>query len=93
MQPADSCDASGEYTTGDSEEEKESESSEELNGSVATCRQLELFVGSFGSSAEALPDPDTTPVAERSLPLSPEHSGGKVRNGYSKWLRFMLVTH
>ncbi|PNF23588.1 hypothetical protein B7P43_G04956, partial [Cryptotermes secundus] len=78
LQPADSCDASGEYTTGDSEEEKESQSSEDLNSSVATCRQLELFVGSFGSSAEAIPDPDTTPVAERSLPLSPEHSGGKV---------------
>lgn len=82
MQPADSCDASGEYTTGDSDEEKESQTSEELNGSVATCRQLELIVGGFASSAEAIPDPDTTPVAERSLPLSPEHSTSKVRVAY-----------
>jgi hypothetical protein len=75
----DSCDASGEYTTGDSDEEKDSQYSEELTGSVATCRQLELLVGSIGSSAEAIPDPETTPVAERSLPISPEHSGSKVR--------------
>ncbi|XP_021925728.1 uncharacterized protein LOC110832755 isoform X2 [Zootermopsis nevadensis] len=75
LQPADSCDASGEYTTGDSDEEKESQSSDEFNGSVATCRQL---VGGFSASAEAVPDPETTPVAERTLPLSPEHSITKV---------------
>ncbi|XP_069685606.1 klarsicht protein isoform X3 [Periplaneta americana] len=75
QQPADSCDASGEYTTGDSDDDKESQSSEELNGSVTTCRQLELLMGGLGSSAEAIPDPETTPVAERSLPLSPEHIG------------------
>jgi hypothetical protein len=87
LQPADSCDASGEYTTGDSDEEKESQSSEEFNGSVATCRQVELLVGVCGSSSEAVPDPETTPVAERSLPLSPEHCGSKVRDEYS--LRFL----
>jgi hypothetical protein len=49
-------------------------------------------VGGFGSSAEAIPDPDTTPVAERSLPLSPEHSSGKVRRGYIKLIRILLVS-
>jgi hypothetical protein len=39
-------------------------------------------VGGFSSSAEAVPDPETTPVAERSVPLSPEHSGSKVRDEY-----------
>ncbi|PSN46910.1 hypothetical protein C0J52_15277 [Blattella germanica] len=75
LQPADSCDASGEYTTGDSDEDKESQSSEDLNGSITTCRQLELLVGGLTSSAEAIPDPETTPINERSFPLSPEHSG------------------
>ncbi|KAJ9597417.1 hypothetical protein L9F63_011711, partial [Diploptera punctata] len=75
LQPADSCDASGEYTTGDSDEEKESQCSDDMNGSITTCRQLQLIVGGFGSSAEAIPDTETTPVAERNLPLSPEHSG------------------
>lgn len=36
--PSDSCDASGECTSGDSEEDKESQSSEDLNESVITCR-------------------------------------------------------
>ena len=49
---------------------------------MATCRQLELLVGGFASSAEAILDQETTPVAERSLPLSPEHSTNKVRAAY-----------
>lgn len=38
--PSDSCDASGECTSGDSDEEKDSnsQSSEDLNESVITCR-------------------------------------------------------
>ncbi|XP_063233583.1 klarsicht protein [Bacillus rossius redtenbacheri] len=61
----DSCDASGEYTTGDSDEEKGSDTSEDHNGSVSTCRRLPR---SAAGSAEAFHDPDTTPVAEKPLP-------------------------
>lgn len=36
--PTDSCDASSECTSGDSEEDKESQSSEDFNESIVTCR-------------------------------------------------------
>lgn len=36
----DSCDASGEYTTGDSEPDKQSVTSEELSPSIATYRNV-----------------------------------------------------
>lgn len=39
--PIDSCDASGECTSGDSEEDKESQSSEDLNDSIVTCRPMD----------------------------------------------------
>ncbi|XP_067013332.2 klarsicht protein [Anabrus simplex] len=61
-QTLDSCDASGEYTTGDSDDDRESESSEEQNGSITTYRHLELMLV---NSSEAIPDPDATPVAEK----------------------------
>ncbi|KAJ8891467.1 hypothetical protein PR048_003995 [Dryococelus australis] len=73
VQLQDSCDASGEYTTGDSDEEKGSDTSEDHNGSVSTCRQLSRSVA---GSAEAFHDPDTTPVADKPLPMahpSPDH--------------------
>ncbi|XP_049805441.1 klarsicht protein [Schistocerca nitens] len=83
MQLMDSCDASGEYTTGDSEAEKESVSSEDQNGSVSTCRKGSSLPGceSRSVSTDVLLDPETTPVAEKApaLPsLSPEQSGTKV---------------
>ncbi|XP_011503753.1 PREDICTED: uncharacterized protein LOC105366864 [Ceratosolen solmsi marchali] len=52
----DSCDASGEYTTGESDLEKQSETSEEdLQSSVVTCRRLDnLGIVSQATSAEVL---------------------------------------
>ncbi|XP_043268774.1 uncharacterized protein klar isoform X2 [Venturia canescens] len=49
LQPLDSCDASGEYTTGESDIEKESVSSEDLQSSVATYRRFD-GCGDFGGS-------------------------------------------
>lgn len=49
--PSDSCDASGECTSGD-DEDKESESSEDFNESVVTCRpQLLNDSRNFGSNS------------------------------------------
>lgn len=41
LQPLDSCDASGEYTTEESDEERQSISSDDLQSSVATYRRFE----------------------------------------------------
>nr|CAD7202484.1 unnamed protein product [Timema douglasi] len=81
MRPQDSCDASGEYTTGDSDDDKVSDSSEDQNGSVATCKhQIGHGLDSRSCSTEVFQDPDATPVNEKTLPVlatpSPEH--GKV---------------
>lgn len=50
-QPLDSCDASGEYTTGESDVEKQSDSSEDLQSSVATYRRCE---GGFGCVSQSV---------------------------------------
>nr|CAD7447994.1 unnamed protein product [Timema bartmani] len=82
MRPQDSCDASGEYTTGDSDDDKVSDSSEDQNGSVATCKhQIGRGLDSRSCSTEVFQDPDATPVNDKTLPMltttpSPEH--GKV---------------
>ncbi|XP_024938758.1 uncharacterized protein LOC107265729 isoform X2 [Cephus cinctus] len=70
LQPLDSCDASGEYTTGESDAEKQSVSSDDLQSSVATFRRLD---GSFGCvsqsiSQEVIDDPDRTPVNDGHYP-------------------------
>ncbi|XP_058797198.1 klarsicht protein [Phymastichus coffea] len=58
----DSCDASGEYTTGESDVEKQSEISEEdLHSSVVTCR-----LASQSNSEELLEDRQSPMVKERS---------------------------
>ncbi|XP_063993253.1 klarsicht protein isoform X1 [Diachasmimorpha longicaudata] len=49
-QPLDSCDASGEYTTGESDVEKQSVSSEDLHSSVATYRRCEGGLGCVSQS-------------------------------------------
>nr|CAD7394110.1 unnamed protein product [Timema cristinae] len=81
IRPQDSCDASGEYTTEDSDDDKVSDSSEDQNGSVATCKhQIGHGLDSRSCSTEVFQDPNATPVNEKTLPLlttpSPEH--GKV---------------
>ncbi|CAG2060771.1 unnamed protein product, partial [Timema podura] len=79
MRPQDSCDASGEYTTGDSDDDKVSDSSEDQNGSVATCKhQIGRGLDSRSCSTEVFQDPDATPVNDKTLPMlattpSPEH--------------------
>lgn len=64
MKSDDACDASGEYTTGESDPEKESESSEDFNGSVATFRQV------GGSSTEVITEIDTPPDKGSSIEFS-----------------------
>nr|CAD7427563.1 unnamed protein product [Timema monikensis] len=81
IRPQDSCDASGEYTTEDSDDDKVSDSSEDQNGSVATCKhQIGHGLDSRSCSTEVFQDPNATPVNEKTLPMlttpSPEH--GKV---------------
>ncbi|KAG7190845.1 hypothetical protein KM043_006911 [Ampulex compressa] len=66
MQPLDSCDASGEYTTEESDGERQSVSSEDLQSSVATYRR---FDGTFGYasqsvSQEIFDEAEKTPVNE-----------------------------
>ncbi|XP_046742430.1 uncharacterized protein LOC124409082 [Diprion similis] len=66
-QALDSCDASGECTTGESDVDKQSQSSEDLQSSVATYRQ---FVGSLDCvshsvSQEVVTDYDKTPVNDK----------------------------
>lgn len=63
----DSCDASGEYTTGESDLDRQSISSEDMQSSVATYRRF--FAGMGSSTAHSLSqeifgDTDKTPVKE-----------------------------
>lgn len=67
--PTDSCDASGECTSGESEEDKDSSSSEDLNESVVTCRPHglnESRILDHSTSTEMIGDtficPDSTKV-------------------------------
>lgn len=62
----DSCDASGEYTTGESDVEKQSISSEDLHSSVATYRRLDGYLGCVSQSVsqEIFDSTDNTPVNE-----------------------------
>ncbi|XP_076378374.1 uncharacterized protein LOC117222485 isoform X3 [Megalopta genalis] len=67
LQPLDSCDASGEYTTEESDGERQSVSSEDLQSSVATYRRFEgalLGCTSQSVSQEIFDDPEKTPVNE-----------------------------
>lgn len=66
LQPLDSCDASGEYTTEESDEEKQSISSDDLQSSVATYRRFEgaLACISQSPSQEILDCVQKTPVNE-----------------------------
>ncbi|XP_017752927.1 PREDICTED: uncharacterized protein LOC108545687 isoform X2 [Eufriesea mexicana] len=65
-QPLDSCDASGEYTTEESDGERQSVSSEDLQSSVATYRRFEGALGctSQSVSQEIFDDADKTPINE-----------------------------
>jgi len=66
LQPLDSCDASGEYTTEESDEERQSISSDDLQSSVATYRRFEgaLACISQSPSQEILDCVQKTPVNE-----------------------------
>lgn len=68
LQPLDSCDASGEYTTEESDGERQSVSSEDLQSSVATYRRFEsgalARAQSQSMSQEIIEDFDKTPVNE-----------------------------
>ncbi|XP_078050776.1 klarsicht protein-like [Augochlora pura] len=80
LQPLDSCDASGEYTTEESDGERQSVSSEDLQSSVATYRRFEgalLGCTSQSVSQEIFDDPDKTPVNE-SHPMMVDSSTPKV---------------
>ncbi|KAK1120784.1 hypothetical protein K0M31_010989 [Melipona bicolor] len=73
LQPLDSRDASSEYTSGESDEEKQSVSSEDLQSSVATYRRFEGALGctSQSVSQEIFDDADKTPVNEGHPMLDP----------------------
>ncbi|XP_024868846.1 uncharacterized protein LOC112452726 [Temnothorax curvispinosus] len=75
-QPLDSCDASGEYTTEESDGERQSISSDDLQSSVATYRRFEgaLACISQSPSQEILDCVQKTPVNE----LTPDESTPKV---------------
>ncbi|XP_066591099.1 klarsicht protein isoform X2 [Prorops nasuta] len=64
LQPLDSCDASGEYTTEDSDLERQSETSEEPLSSVATYRRCNTSFTSNSTSRENFEDPDKTLINE-----------------------------
>ncbi|KAK0163287.1 hypothetical protein PV327_006985 [Microctonus hyperodae] len=74
-QPLDSCDASGEYTTGESDGEKQSESSEDLQSSVATYRRLSNGKGlgcvSQSVSQETFKDNDKTSIIDINQHVEP----------------------
>ncbi|XP_032456346.1 uncharacterized protein LOC100679702 isoform X2 [Nasonia vitripennis] len=88
----DSCDASGEYTTGESDVEKQSESSEEdLQSSVVTCR---FGHASQSNSEELLEEVDSaqrSPVFQKSFPVDAStpkvvlRSKRKTGNGPRPW--------
>lgn len=66
LQPLDSCDASGEYTTEESDGEKQSISSDDLQSSIATYRRFEGAPGCMSQSLsqEILNNVQKTPVNE-----------------------------
>lgn len=66
LQPLDSCDASGEYTTEESDGERQSASSDDLQSSVATYRRFEgaLTHVSPSISQEIFDFIEKTPVNE-----------------------------
>lgn len=72
----DSCDASGEYTTEESDGDKQSITSDDLQSSVATYRRFEGALGSISQSLsqEILDYAQRTPVNE----VPPEESAPKV---------------
>jgi len=75
LQPLDSCDASGEYTTEESDGERQSISSDDLQSSVATYRRFEGALAiSQSPSQEILDYVQKTPVNE----ISPDENTPKV---------------
>ncbi|XP_046388707.1 uncharacterized protein LOC124157751 isoform X2 [Ischnura elegans] len=62
--PIDSCDASGEYTSSGESSEAESQSSGDLDGSVATCRK------SSSATAATLMEPKASPLVIQDLGIS-----------------------
>lgn len=62
----DSCDASGEYTTEESDGERQSVSSEDLQSSVVTYRRVEGALGCATQSVsqEIFDDAEKTPINE-----------------------------
>ena len=76
----DSCDASGEYTTGESDAEKQSETSEDPQSSIATCCHLV----SKSASEEILEETPT--VMETSTPIKVQLRNNKSKpNGPRPW--------
>ncbi|XP_057318055.1 klarsicht protein [Microplitis mediator] len=72
-QPLDSCDASGEYTTGESDVEKQSNSSDDIQSSVVTYRQYEgIDCVMHSVSQETFNDTDQTSANEVSNPIGPQ---------------------
>lgn len=72
-QPLDSCDASGEYTTGESDVEKQSNSSDDIQSSVVTYRQYEgIDCVMHSVSQETFNDTDQTSANEVSSPIGPQ---------------------
>ncbi|KAL6423713.1 hypothetical protein ACFW04_010303 [Cataglyphis niger] len=65
-QPLDSCDASGEYTTEESDGERQSISSDDLQSSIATYRRVEGALGGISQSPsqEILYNFQKTPINE-----------------------------
>ncbi|CAL7951605.1 unnamed protein product [Xylocopa violacea] len=93
-QPLDSCDASGEYTTEESDGERQSVSSEDPQSSVATYRRFEggaLGCASQSVSQEIFDDAEKTPVNEAnpmldaSTPKVVMRAKQKTNNGHRPW--------
>ncbi|XP_076754318.1 uncharacterized protein LOC143425435 isoform X2 [Xylocopa sonorina] len=93
-QPLDSCDASGEYTTEESDGERQSVSSEDLQSSVATYRRFEG--GAFGCAsqsvsqeifddAEKTPVNEANPMLDTSTPRVVMRTKQKTNNGHRPW--------
>ncbi|XP_076222312.1 klarsicht protein isoform X2 [Nomia melanderi] len=91
-QPLDSCDASGEYTTEESDGERQSVSSEDLQSSVATYRRFEGALGCTSQSVsqeifedlEKTPVNETNPILDASTPKVVMRSKQKA-NGPRPW--------
>ncbi|XP_023288036.1 uncharacterized protein LOC105695869, partial [Orussus abietinus] len=86
-QTMDSCDASGEYTTGESDVDKQSVSSEDLHSSVVTYRRLDGTLGctSQSISQEVIDDADKTPIEDGHQPLLETSTPKVMMRSNRKW--------